>query len=170
MTESYTGILHTEGKTAAVLIDIDGVLCHIDWDCEPYEFNWEEFKEKDKDRETLWQGVGLARMMIQAGLYPVFLTARHEGMREQTEEFLAEIGMHGILVMASEGSDEVDDNYQQTQAYGKEKELEKLVKIFCFVYAIDDQEPNCEIYREFGIPVLRAMFTDNEFISGGDHE
>jgi hypothetical protein len=162
MTPVYTGQLHTQGRIAAVLIDIDGVLCNVDWDCTPETFTWQEFQKRDVDRITLWEGVILAKMFIQAGLHPVFLTARNENMREQTEKFLADIGMHGCLVMTSsgEGSEVEGYDYQEVQAESKEKALESLVNEFCFIYAIDDQQANCEVYRSFGIPVLKAMFTE----------
>lgn len=160
-------------KEVAAIIDIDGVLCHVGWDCEPHEFNWQEFAEKDLQREILWEGVYLAHVLTLRGTYPVFLTARHEGMRQQTADFLRWVGFDDFeLVMTSTGAcdDEAHEKYQEHQAMSKKAALEKLVDRYKFIYAIDDQEPNCKIYREFGIPTLKAMFTDEEFIRAGNHE
>lgn len=156
--------LHTSGRRAAVLIDIDRVLCHVNWNPKPSEFNWKEFMKRDLKRTVLMEGVTLAHMMVDQGLFPVFLTARHKGMELQTTAFLREMGFHyGDLVMTSDGDGEEQsqEDYQEAQAAGKLKAMEKLVKKYCFVYAIDDQEANCDVYREFGIATLMARFTED---------
>ncbi len=152
-------------KKAAVIIDIDRVLCHVNVAWQPHEFNWVDFAKLDNtQRVTLHEGVELAKMMIHSGLFPVFLTARHVDMRAQTEEFLHSVGLgHGKLVLTSsgDGTEQATEDYQEYQAITKLAALKKLVKDYDFYYAIDDQQANCDVFRRFGIPVLKPIFTED---------
>mgnify|MGYP000571986938 CR=1 FL=1 len=152
------------GRDIAI-IDIDGVLCNVDFEFGTDTFKWKEYAEKDKQRKVLWRGVDLVEMFISSKITPVYLTARHEGMRQQTQDFLDSLDLWGDLIMSSCGSDEqpLDKQFQQKQAQIKREEVQKLVQMYTVLYAVDDQEANCRMYREFGIPTLKAMFTGNEF-------
>lgn len=146
-------------KPEAVIIDIDGVLCHVPKGFGE-EFNWATFREKDLNREVLSSGVELASMFINRGYYAIFLTARHENMRNQTISFLHSQGLTGTLITTSFGDDKQQqrEDWQEVQALHKKAAVEALVEKFDIKYALDDQEPNSKMYREFNIPVLKAMF------------
>lgn len=143
----------------AVIMDIDGVLCHVPY-AEGEPFDWLTHTEKDKDRVILEEGGLLTKMMMASGFHIIFLTARHEMMRDQTEEFLGSLGLQGTLVTTSSGNGEEYDieDWQEVQAAQKRVAVETLSSHFEIMYAVDDQEPNCKMYREFGIPVLQARF------------
>jgi len=154
--------MKNNNRKPAVLVDIDGVLCQVGYEVGPTEFKWEEFMAADLDRKPIEEGIGLVRMLISQGLYPVFLTARPEYIRFQTEQMLAEYGFHGLCYMASVKATEQGGgkNYQTYQALEKNRIIQEsnLMEEFEFVYAIDDQERNCNVFRALGIPTLQARF------------
>jgi hypothetical protein len=144
----------------AILIDIDGVICNTDYKPTPEKFDWEKFMEAE--HHPIEPGIRLVQGLINAGLYPVFLTARPEFMREQTEKMLADLGFHGVCYMASNetAKGNCHENYQQDQMEEKDRILfeEGLTEEFDFLYAIDDQELNAKMFKAWGIPTLKAMF------------
>lgn len=145
-------------RTRAVLIDIDGVICNTDYKPAPENFDWEKFM--DAEHHPIEPGIRLVQGLISAGFYPVFLTARPEFMREQTEQMLAGCGFHGVCYMAPNKTAEVGCkvDYQLLQMEQKRETLTDLVKDFDFLYGVDDQEPNVQMFKEFGIPTLKAVF------------
>jgi hypothetical protein len=151
-----------DNRKPAVLIDIDGVLCQVPYEVGPLKFSWDEFMEADLKRAPIEAGIGLARMLIAQGLYPVFLTARPESMRFQTEQMLAEYGFHGMCYMASNEATKAGggENYQLYQMMEKARVILKnrLMEEFDFLFAIDDQELNVKLFKELGIPTIKAMF------------
>lgn len=98
-------------------------------------------------------------MLQEAGHTLVFITARNPGMEGQTQLFLLGKGLEGPLVMTG-GEYAPGATYKVDQAEAKREVLKDLTKYFDFRYAVDDQIDNCNMYREFGIPVLHAMFTE----------
>lgn len=145
----------------AVLIDIDGVICNVGYEVGPVKFKWMDFMDADLTRKPIIEGIALVKMFIAQGLYPVFLTARPEFMREQTEQMLAEYGFHGKLFMAStEASLKGGDHYQTFQMLEKDRVIKanKLMETYNFMYAIDDQTQNAELFESLGIPSLQPRF------------
>jgi hypothetical protein len=154
--------MNNDNRKPAVLIDIDGVLCQVPYEVGPIEFSWANFRVADLDRKPIEEGIGLVRMLISQGLYPVFLTARPEYMRFQTEQMLAEYGFHGVCYMASTEATTKGggENYHVHQMMEKSRNISRnnLMEQYDFLYAIDDQELNAKLFRELGIPTLQARF------------
>jgi len=150
-------------RVKAILVDIDGVICDVPYEVTPEDFLWEKFMVADLDRKPINAGNLLVHQLVDCGgLYPVFLTARPEFMRYQTEKMLAEYGHHGLCHMASNESAEKGGgvNYQSYQMIEKARIIceNKLQDEFDFVYAIDDQEENAKLFKGLGIPTLQARF------------
>lgn len=149
-------------KPLAVLIDLDGVICNVPHN--PLEFTWDRFQRADREvGEHLHVGTYLSKMFEIGGLVVLFLTARPEFMREQTQEMLdnSPVGSLGGLLFMSPNADadkQVCENYREVQAIQKGRMTSILQKEYNIILAIDDQQENCEVFNSFGIPTLTAKF------------
>lgn len=151
-------------RKQAILVDIDQVICKVNYQItDPEEFDWDMFCMLAQTSNLLEPGVALVSHLVEIGYYPVFLTARPEFMRLQTEMMLAnDCKLHGELVMGSAEDAKLTTNeyYQVFQMFQKQRALYELVTRYDFKYAIDDLELNCKMYwREFKIPTLQARFS-----------
>lgn len=150
-------------KIRAVLVDIDGILTDVGYNVSPEGFKWDEFVQADFYRTPISAGIMLVQGLINMGLFPVFLTARPEFMRAQTEDMLSQYGFTSgrVMYMASNTTAiDADNMYQLNQMMEKERVINenKLLETYSFKYAIDDQELNCELYRRLNIPTIKGMF------------
>jgi hypothetical protein len=149
-----------DSRESGVLVDIDGVLCDTDYRPDPVDFSWEDFMKAEQ--RNIEAGIQLVRCLANSGLTPVFLTARPEMMRYQTEEMLAHFGFHGPCYMASNKT--VKNHNHATYLYDHMVEKDRillenaLTEEFRFLYAIDDQELNIAMYKTWGIPTLHTGF------------
>ncbi len=150
-------------RIPAALIDIDGVLCDVGYTPPSDGFKWDEFIVADLDRTAIEEGIMVVHSFIRMGLFPVFLTARPERMRAQTEKMLVQYGFGGNakLIMARD-SVTVDSDYEYQLNQMREKErclvVHSLTTQYSFLYAIDDQQYNIDMFRRYGIPTLMATF------------
>lgn len=145
-------------KIPAVLVDIDGVICHTMYQPAPMQFDWKVFMESE--HSPIEAGVRLIHRLLQEGQTPVFITARPEMMREQTNEMLADMNFHGVLYMAPDSSmeDSCHKHYQHLQMIQKRNTLLDIIGKYDFQYAIDDQELNAKLFHIYGITTIQARF------------
>ena len=144
----------------ALLVDIDGIIEHRpNYTPKPTNFDWNDWLHAKA--VPIEEGIALVKQLtVCAGLHPVFLTARPEQFRAQTEEMLASYGLYGDLFITPKRMKDfqVCEDFRMIQAEMKRRILNDLVLEYNFAYGIDDQQENCDMFREFGIPTLRGMF------------
>ena len=78
----------------------------------------------------------------------LFVTGREERARKHTEAFF-NFKFNYKLLMRPNGNLEPD-------AKVKHKILEDLVNNYDILFALDDREANCQVYRSFGITTLKV--------------
>ena len=78
----------------------------------------------------------------------LFITGRQEKARKQTEAFF-DFNFKYKLYMRPNGNLDSD-------AKVKHKILKKLAKEYNILFALDDRESNCKVYRSFGITTLKV--------------
>jgi len=155
--------MNDDTRTTAILVDIDGVLCDVAYHpMDAEDFTWGAFVKADLEkRERIDAGITLVKCLVEAGCYPVFLTARPEYMRYQTEKMLAEYGFHGICYMAdNKTARDGDRAYHVRQMQEKWRIIveDELQIKYNFLYAIDDQKDNARLFNSLGIPTMQARF------------
>ena len=97
-----------------------------------------------------WCYILIDQMTLDNDLTVLFITGRNEKVRKQTEKFLK--FAHKIkyeLHMRKE-----DDNRKDVEV--KEEILEELLTKYEVIFAIDDREDNCNLYKSYGIPTLKV--------------
>lgn len=152
-----------DSRKPAILVDIDGVLCDVPYNPEPEDFTWDKLMKADLQREPIKAGIQLVKCLVDQGLYPVFITARPDFMRFQTEKFLNDCGFYGLCYMATVEASKLmtGPNYRYHQKMEKDRIIREhnLTEEFDFLYAIDDHEENARMYKEWwNIPTLQARF------------
>lgn len=144
----------------AIICDIDGCVLDTDWIWEEIEKQkldglkkWEFFNknscdlEKSEPQDLLIKLINGDMFSMQHEL--IFSTARSEIIRKETREILEKMfaGRDFILLMRPE--DCLLPSWQV-----KEQHLNEILKNYEVTSAIDNEEPNCEMYRRHKINCL----------------
>ncbi len=130
-------------------VDLDGTIFEI-------TPNWSMERNSEWEKETLNAkplagGVARLRILKEMGFTVVVLTARGQGCRKYTTQKLK---AHGLW-------DLVDHIYHRPKAYEGVKSsvykaamIAKLQKKFRFLASLEDEEPNLQVMRQAGIPIV----------------
>lgn len=131
------------------ILDIDGCCLDIN-ERLPYLLSgdYKTYMDLYRTDKPIKQGVHIYTMLMKdPNINCVFVTARNDGIREQTEEQLAMLfpGLDYALLMRPENCHELDAHIKL-----------RLIKDYCGDYsnvfiAFDDRPAICEAYRNVGI-------------------
>lgn len=151
-----------EMKTKAILCDIDMTTvdsskamdaCVLISNCEE---RWNCFYGHLDLQETMQWCVDILK---NSGLPVVFVTGRCVTYADKTIPILDTFGIDYKLIMREEGDFRPD-------YVVKNEVLEKLLKTYDFVFAIDDRESNCQVFFEHGIPTLQVYYPEELRLKG----
>ena len=156
-------------KPKAIIVDIDGVICRVNYKVNHEEFNWNEFIEKDLDNDkkvfhSMITSIKAMAQVITSEISAdiIFLTSRPERMRKQTQDMLrAYLNWFNYYLFMSSDTESQEQleadvtQYKNVQSQQKEKYIEKILDAYDVIFAIDDHEENCEMYHKYGISTLK---------------
>jgi len=130
-------------KSKAIIVDIDGVVLHY-----PYWQNVEDFYQHlDKCVAVDWM-VHLINCIHIQGIKIIFLTARDQKCQIMTNIQLKQLfDFKYELYMRIQG--DLRQDYEIKQDY-----IPRLQKKYNILFAIDDNERNCEMFKQNKIPAL----------------
>ena len=131
-------------KTKVIICDIDGVLMDGPWwdDIEDFYLNMDSWYPID------WT-VYMVNCFYKLGYKIIFLTARDEKVRVKTTQQLKELFPFNInLYMRPRG--DMRESY-----IVKEEHLMELMEKYDILFAMDDEIPNCQMFKKHGIPVVQ---------------
>ena len=131
-------------KTKVIICDIDGVLMDGPWwdDIEDFYLNMGSWYPID------WT-VYMVNCFYKLGYKIIFLTARDEKVRVKTTQQLKELFSFNInLYMRPRG--DMRESY-----IVKEEHLMELMEKYDILFAMDDEIPNCQMFKKHGIPVVQ---------------
>lgn len=147
-------------KPRVVIVDLDDVLFHTN----PIFARAEEMGLSGND---LWQYFhkevhkcpvnGWCRELIIAlkysGITPVFITARSEEIRLETDMSIVKClnSSYFDLYMRKLGDKRPSDIVKEEILY------DKILPRYAVLFALDDDIKNCEMYAKYGIPVLHVI-------------
>lgn len=132
-------------KHRAIIVDIDGVILQC-----PYWQDMEDFyKNLDQCVAVDW-AVYLVNYIQQQGIKIIFLTARDEKCKIQTNIQLRQLfDFKYDLYMRKRGDLRID--WEIKQDY-----LKEIQEKYNVLFSIDDNASNCEMYRRNNIPSLQV--------------
>lgn len=98
-----------------------------------------------------WCYILIDKLTLDNELTILFITGRNEKVRKQTEKFLK--FSHKVnyeLHMRSQYD-------ERTDVEVKKDILEELTKRYDIIFAIDDKEDNCLLFKSYGIAALKVV-------------
>ena len=148
-------------RRLAVIFDIDGVVCDnhqenlqyrrdleerdIDWR-DPLV--WDEFHSPNFRSHAGW--VRLTEILYRVGYQVVFLTARNQKHRADTQTWLQREGArYEYMIMW-------DPDSYDWHAF-KRQVTEEIMQVSDVLLAVDDHPRHVAMYRELGIPTIQAL-------------
>ena len=132
-------------KTKVIISDIDGVLMDGPWwdDIEDFYRNMNDWYPID------WT-VYMLKCFYKLGYKIIFLTARDEKVRLRTTQQLQELFPFNIEMYMRPRGDLRESHVV------KEEFLMELMEKYDILFAMDDETPNCEMFKKHGITVLQV--------------
>lgn len=100
-----------------------------------------------EQKEMTWCIDILKKMQLPV----IFLTGRCVTYADKTIPLLDKLGLDYKLIMRAE------DDFREDWEVKKDN-LDKLIKSYEFVFALDDREANCKLFYDYGIPVLQVYY------------
>lgn len=131
-------------KPRTVICDIDGCIMRGPWfeDIQDFYDNMDSWQPVD------WM-VDIVTCIYKLGYRIIFLTARDEKVRRKTTRQLKDMfDFRFDLYMRPTGD-------ERPSHIVKEEFLLKLQEHYNIIFAIDDEQPNCDMYRKHGIDVIQ---------------
>lgn len=131
-------------KTKVVICDIDGVIMQGPWwdDIQDFYDNMDSWYPID------WM-VDIVNCIYKLGYKIIFLTARDEKVRRKTTQQLKNMFDFKIELYMRKKDDE------RPSCVIKEEYLPELMDKYDILFALDDEQPNCDMYRKHGISVIQ---------------
>jgi len=152
-------------KKRAIICDIDGVLLdtkHIFENIEKYELTgddkWDYFNRHANDYDVEIDSRIVEMLDALSKDYKiVFMTARSFEIHKQTRAKIAQaIGLYSGSIFDYEIIMRRIDDFRASDEV-KEGMLKYIQKLYDVVFAIDDESPNCEMFKQNGILTLQVM-------------
>jgi predicted secreted acid phosphatase len=138
-------------KEKAVIVDIDGTLFEEvpGWTMETDAW-WVEETLKMRELEV---GIGLIKVFKEMGFKLVFLTARGQSCKKNTWIRFKKAGIHSLV--DSMWHRPVKWNGVAPVEY-KKFMMQRIMKKYDVVFAMDDSDKNLEMFKGLGIKVFDA--------------
>lgn len=141
----------------AIICDIDGCLLDTSG-IEIKDNDFKSFHEKANSPIWSWKKISLFNLLnnyTELGYKVILLTARSEEIRHQTYNYLIKSGgtiLKGkpILLMRKIGDTRPAHEM-------KEELLLEQMKNYYIEFAIDDEQENCEMFRNYGILTFKVI-------------
>lgn len=132
-------------KPKTIISDIDGVLMEGPWFDDIEDF----YREMSSWYPVDW-AVHFVNMFHKMGYKIIFLTARDERVRLRTLQQLQDMFSFNIELYMRERNDE------RPSCVIKEEHLIELMKKYDIQFAIDDETPNVQMFKKYGITTLQV--------------
>ena len=140
-----------------IIIGLEGVLARHEWRLPLIESEgWQAYHEaasRDAPNEPM---VDLVRAMSLRGCYVACITARPQSWYSATSKWMLR---HGLLIDTIYMR--ADDDFRPDAAFRSTAVKEILDKAKNVLFAIDDAEKACDVYRAAGIPTLQLTNPSN---------
>ena len=146
-TEEAAGAYKPDLRRKAVLLDLDGTVLTVTPGWTP-EGN-DEWEERTMHASVIQLAAYVVALLKQEGYVIVALTARGMTCKKYTMKKLRQTGLDKL----------VDSIYHRPVRYEgvrsasyKEAMVRSLSRRYAFEHALDDEDPNLEVFRRLGIP------------------
>ena len=145
-------------KPKAIVIDLDSTLYNVDKIdtertiyCQDNADRWEYFHQHLHEAElNMWCYNIIYAMYKYYNVQVIFVTARVNTWMDKTIEQLNELNIDYELYMRMDG------DYSSTSEVKKDILRDYILDNYDVIFAIDDIQENCDMFKELGIPSLKV--------------
>lgn len=152
------GLIPSQTKKGAVIIDLDGTLCDTS-KRQHYVLN------KPKNWKAFFDGISedvpnshvefLYKQLIYSGVDILFVSGRDEKYRKVTEEWLYRYNFYFDLLLMRGFNDRRDDTVVKAEIYDK-----YIAPYYNVKFAVDDRDRVVKMWRDKGIPCFQCNYGD----------